>query len=80
MRVMLSLACPRPSPLESWRLRCRNRCGYIDQRGVSTCVVEAVGDEITHVQLAHVAERHRRTGRAALVRLQASEEFNHGRI
>ena len=36
---------------------------HIDQRGVAAGIVEAVRDQVPHVQLAHIAERHYGTGR-----------------
>jgi hypothetical protein len=36
---------------------------HIDQRRMSAGIVEAVRDQVLHAKLAHVAERHRRTGR-----------------
>jgi hypothetical protein len=35
---------------------------HVDQRRVPTDVVEAIGDQVMHTLLAHVAERHRRAG------------------
>jgi hypothetical protein len=34
---------------------------HVDQRGVSARWVQAIGDEALNAQVAHVAERHRRT-------------------
>jgi hypothetical protein len=33
------------------------------QRLMPACIVMAIGDQVAHAELAHIAERHRRTGR-----------------
>ena len=40
---------------------------HVDQRLVAAGVVQAIGDQVMHAQLAHVAERHRRGGFVALL-------------
>jgi hypothetical protein len=41
----------------------RRMARHVDQDLVPARVVEAIGDQVMHPELAHVAERHRRAGR-----------------